>query len=83
MINIKNGKWYRHDQELSSIDQHGISRMITRIKAFAGDKPLTHDKIRILSNILNTSASQDELMVTILDADKEDLKIIQKLKVTL
>jgi hypothetical protein len=83
MIKIKNGKWHRHDNELSSIDQHGISRMITKIKSFAGDKSLSHDKIRILSNILNTNELQDELMVSILDADKEDLKIIQKLKVTL
>lgn len=83
MIKIKNGKWHRHDNELSSIDQHGLSRLIVKIKAFAGDNELSHDKIRILSNIFNTTKLQDELIVSILDADKEDLKIIQKLKVTL
>lgn len=82
-MHIVNGKWSKNSDELSSIDEHNLSKMIKKIKHFAEGQSLSHDKIRILSNILETSESQDELMVTILDADKEDLKIIQKLKVTI
>jgi hypothetical protein len=80
-MKIKNGKWSSSNDELSIFDKKDLSKNIKKIHVFAEDKELSYDKIRILSNILETSELEDKLMVSILDADKEELKLF--LKVTL
>ncbi len=80
-MKIENGKWSSSNDELSIFDKKDLSKIIKKIHVFAEDKELSYDKIRILSNILETSELEDKLMVSILDADKEELKLF--LKVTL
>jgi len=77
-MKIANGRWQSDNTDLSIFEKKDLSKIIKKIHVFAEGKTLSYDKIRILSNILETSESEDKLMVSILDADPDDLKLIIK-----
>jgi len=75
---IRNGRWVRNDENpLDPCDLHTVHHQFDRIHAFAKDVTiLTHDKIEILSNILEATPEQEKAILKILQLSKQEIESI-------
>lgn len=74
-MRIVNGRWVDEcDNRIEPIHNGDFSDLIDRLRYFTRGRELTHSKINILSQILDTDDEYDAAMVNVLGMDKKTLK---------
>jgi len=75
---IRGGRWVNeHEEPLDPVELHQVSRQLNRIHSFTkGVTNLTHDKIEILSSVLDATPDQERAILKILTMSKKEIEQI-------
>jgi hypothetical protein len=76
MIQILNGRWTtQHGEPLTTPEQHQqFADKLISVKQYANGKRLTHHKINILFNILESNDSTDSALTKLLAMNGSQIK---------
>lgn len=75
---IRDGRWVtEEEQPLQPWEANQLHLQVDRIHAFAhGVTKLTHDKVEILTHILDATPEQEKAILKILKLSKEQINLI-------
>ena len=63
---IVNGRWTINNEKLNPLEAVQFESVLIKVRFFAGDKKLSHDKIELLTSVLNTNTAEDNRMINAL-----------------
>ena len=74
---IVNGRWVNQNNErLNPVEAVEFESSLLRVRYFAGDKQLSHDKINIMMDILNSDEETDRTLSFVVNNKQLSKKLI-------
>ena len=74
---IVNGRWTINNEKLNPLEAVQFESVLIKVRFFAGDKKLSHDKVNILMNLLDSKDEEiDEIISFVIDNKSLSKKVI-------
>ena len=74
---IVNGRWVnKNNERLNPVEAVEFESSLLRVRYFAGDKQLSHDKIDVMMDILNSDEETDRTLSFVVNNKQLSKKLI-------